>query len=86
MPKYYIRDGAECCIIDAPTPVMGCVFALDTNKFSSAMVNGWYWVSERGFNAHADDLDVKVDSNEVNEIFAAMIDARKNPEKPDEWG
>ena len=78
MPKYYVRDGLERCIIDAPDPVSACVTALDLRMFNSAMVNGWYWVSERGFFPHADDLDMKIDSNEVNEAFMDLIEKRKN--------
>ena len=82
MPKYYVRDGVERCIIIAPTPTMACVFALETYKFSSAMVNGYYWVSERGFEIHPDEGDWKINSNEVNKIFLALT--QKKSENSDE--
>jgi hypothetical protein len=55
MPKYYVRDGYERGIIDAPTPEEAvCICIL--HRFSTFVVNGFYIVSELGFEKHDDDL------------------------------
>lgn len=80
MPKYYINDGNERCIIDSAcdSPTLACVKALDIGMFTTAMVNGWYWVSERGHIPHMEDdtTSTRINSNEVMQIFMGLIEKR----------
>ena len=55
MPKYYIRDGYELGIMDAKTAEDAiCLCVL--HRFSTFVVNGFYIVSEIGFETHDDDM------------------------------
>jgi len=55
MPKYYVRDGLERDVVDANTPEEAiCLCVL--HRFSTFVVNGFYIVSELGFENHDDDL------------------------------
>lgn len=78
VPKYYIRDNNDLVVIDAGSPVLACARALINRKLQSILVGGYYWVSERGFSPHLDDLDQKVSSDEVNDV--AMQIFYENPD------
>ena len=55
MPKYYVRDGSERGIIDAATAEEAvCLCVL--HRFGTFVINGFYIVSELGFESHDDDL------------------------------
>ena len=70
MPKYYIRDGQEQAIIDSHNALSACMVAV-LKKFNSIQVNGHYWVSERGFTPHPEN--VKIDSNIVNMLISKSL-------------
>ena len=54
MPKYYVRDGYEQGIIDAPDAEEAvCLCVL--HRFRTFIINGFYIVSELGFESHSDD-------------------------------
>ena len=73
MPKYYVRDGKETAIIDADSPLNACVKCIKLMKFSSLMIGGCYWVSERGFDIHINE-DLKISSDKVNKKFYNPLD------------
>jgi hypothetical protein len=82
MPKYYVQDGYEKAIIDAPTPQDAVLIAV-LDKFTAFIVNGFYIVSERGFKLHKDceedEDDLIFDSNYILDLIA-----KKNEEKDEE--
>jgi len=83
MPKYYVRDGYERGIVDAKTPEEAiCLCVL--HRFDSFVVNGFYIVSEIGFETH--DEDLVYDSNLILDIIADRYgdDFRENPKKDEE--
>ena len=70
MPKLYVRDGVQKTVIEGRTPLDACVKCLKYGRFDSAMVGGYYWVSEQGFGPHI-NTDVRVPSDDVNEAYLA---------------
>ncbi len=72
MPKYYVQDGYEKVVIDAPTPE-DALFRAVTDYFSTFIVNGFYLVSERGFEPHKDceedEDDLIFDSNYILDLI-----------------
>lgn len=55
MPKYYIKDGFEAAVIDAATAEEAiCLCVL--HRFNTFIINGFYTVSELGFDIHTDDV------------------------------
>ena len=72
MPKYYIYDGQESTIISDSSPVNACAKALLLGRFSTAMVGGFYFISERGFGLHPDG-DLQVLSDSVNAKYAEFF-------------
>lgn len=71
MPKFYINDGVERVIIDDKNPEYACVRSLVIGKFSSFIVNGYYIVSEKGFDCHDDDIVIS--SNIINNAVEAIL-------------
>lgn len=55
----------------ASSPVMACALAIHF-KFSTAMINGSYRVSEKGFEIH--NCDIFIDSNKVNEVYLDLCE------------
>jgi uncharacterized membrane protein (DUF485 family) len=72
MPKYYVRDGYEKRVIDAPTPERAVVMCV-LHFFSSFVVNGFYVVSERGFDQHTDCEEDEEDIIFSSEYIMAII-------------
>ena len=72
MPKYYIKDGVEEVVIDAPEPEEAVVKAV-LHFFNTFIVNGFYLVSERGFGKHTDcdedEDDLVCDSNYILDLI-----------------
>lgn len=77
MPKFYINDGFEQVIIDAEDPLDACVKSLKTEKLSSVMLNGFYNVSEKGFDSKG---QIYVDSNVVLDLYAQWFEKRHKGE------
>ena len=78
MPKFYVFDGAESAVVDADNPLQAC-FRCIQYRFQGIPVNGFYKVSEQGFENH--DEDVIFSSDEVINGFLDMMDkvkAKKN--------
>jgi hypothetical protein len=74
MPKYYIKDGAESAVIDAETELEACEKAV-LFFFNSFVVNGFFIVSEKGFDDH--DEDKVYDSNTILDYIAKKQENRK---------
>ena len=68
MPKFYITDGTEKTILDADNPLQAC-FRCIQYRFQGIPVNGFYKVSEQGFENHEDDAIFSSD-----EVVAGFID------------
>lgn len=74
MPKFYIRDVNNRYIIDDVNPLRACANAI--MKYSATLlVNGHYWVSEKGFDLIHEE-DIKVSSDEVNMMIYAILQKR----------
>ena len=54
MPKFYVHDGLEKTIIIADHPLQSCFKAIK-HRFEGIPVNGYYKISEKGFENHDDD-------------------------------
>ena len=67
MAKYYVRDGMEKAVLDADSPLDGCCKAV-LHFFNTFAVNGFYIVSELGFEEHEDDIVFS--SNDILDILA----------------
>ena len=74
MPKFYVIDGAESAVIDADNPLQAC-FRCIQYRFQGIPVNGFYKVSELGFENHEDD--VIFSSDEVVTGFIDMMEKAK---------
>ena len=87
MSKFYVTDGAEKTVIVADSPLQACFRAIKF-RFSGVPVNGYYKVSEIGFENH--DEDSVFSSTEVIAAFIEILDRekknRENPKKDDEGG
>lgn len=73
MPKYYVRDGFEKKAVDASSPEKAvCLCVL--HFFSSFVINGFYIVSERGFESHLDceedEEDIVFSSDYIMDIIS----------------
>jgi len=79
MPKFYIFDGAESAVIEADSPLQACFRAIK-HRFRSIPVNGFYKVSEQGFETHLDD--VVFSSGEVVQALLEMMYKTKQNKKP----
>jgi len=86
MPKYYIYDGTEYAVIEADSPLQACFRAIK-HRFESIPINGFYRISEQGFEIHQDD--VLFSSDEVIHALMDMIErqrTRKNKGAPPDIG
>jgi|TARA_R110000824_G_scaffold401355_1_gene611878 hypothetical protein len=79
MPKYYIKDGAEKTVLTANSPIQACCQAV-LGRFNTFVVNGFYIVSEIGFEEHAEDIIFG--SNDVLDVISKNF--KDNPEKDEE--
>ena len=77
MPKYYVHDGVEKTIIESDSPLQACFRSIQY-RFQGIPVNGFYKVSEQGFENHEDDTIFS--SDEVIQAFVDMME--KSPTKP----
>ena len=68
MSKFYVSDGVESAVLDADNPLQAC-FRCIQYRFQGIPVNGFYKVSEQGFDNHEDDAIFSSD-----EIIAGFID------------
>ncbi|NVM35909.1 MAG: hypothetical protein HWN81_09955 [Candidatus Lokiarchaeota archaeon] len=79
MKKYYVVDwqiekkmGDDAKFLTiADDPLTACALAIHL-KFNTAMINGSYRVSEKGFEMHEDDIFV--DSNQVNQVYLDLYE------------
>jgi hypothetical protein len=71
MPKFYIDDGREQVLVTAKNAHYACVLALMSGKFASFMVNGFYRVSERGWEIHDDDIEIN--SEVINQVISKRL-------------
>ena len=71
MPKFYVLDGAESSVIDADNALQAC-FRCIQYRFTGIPVNGYYKVSEQGFDIHDDDTIFS--SDEVISGFIEMME------------
>jgi len=85
MPKYYVRDGYEKAIVEAHSPEEAALRAILT-RFNSFTVNGYYVVSERGFEEHDDMDDTFFDSNYILDRIMEDGDDFEKKRKKDEEG
>ena len=72
MPKFYVYDGLEKTIINADSPLQACFRAIK-HIFKDVPVNGFYKVSEQGFEDHDDDV---IFSSE--EVIQALLDIMRH--------
>ena len=68
MPKFYIQDGIERTVLHADSALQACFRAIK-HRFEGIPVNGFYLVSERGFENHEDDIVFSSD-----EVISGFID------------
>ena len=71
MPKFYVFDGAEYAVLNADNALQAC-FRCIQYRFQGIPVNGFYKVSEQGFENH--DEDVIFSSDEVITGFIDMME------------
>ena len=87
MPKFYISDGVESTVLIADSPLQACFRAIQ-HRFQGVPVNGYYKVSELGFDNHDDDTVFS--SGEVVEAFVEILEKRRksqeNPQNDEEVG
>ena len=77
MPKYYIHDGTEKTVIEADSPLQACFRAIK-HRFEGVPINGYYRISEQGYEEHDDD--VIFSSDEVLHALMYMIN-KKNTKR-----
>ena len=68
MPKFYVSDGVESSVLEADNAIQAC-FRCIQYRFNGLPVNGFYKVSEKGFDNHEDDVVFSSD-----EIIKGFID------------
>ena len=68
MPKFYVSDGVESSVLEADNAIQAC-FRCIQYRFNGLPVNGFYKVSEQGFDNHEDDIVFSSD-----EIIKGFID------------
>jgi hypothetical protein len=71
MAKYYVDDGYEQAVVDSENPLSACCKAV-LHFFNTFAVNGFYKVSEKGFDEHHDDIIV--DSNKIIDLSEKGFD------------
>ena len=74
MPKYYVHDGVEKTIIESDSPLQACFRSIQY-RFQGIPVNGFYKVSEQGFENHEDDTIFS--SDEVISGFLDLMNSLK---------
>ena len=74
MSKFYVSDGVESAVLDADNPLQAC-FRCIQYRFQGIPVNGFYKVSEQGFDNHEDDAVFS--SDEVITGFIDMMEKAK---------
>ena len=79
MPKYYVKDGAEKVVLMANSPIEACCQAV-LSRFNTFVVNGFYIVSEIGFDEHEEDIIFA--SNDVLDVISK--DFKNKPEKDED--
>lgn len=82
MAKYYISDGVEKTVLEADNPLEACFSAI-RYRFQGVPVNGFYKISEMGFERHDDDIMFSSD-----EVVSALLEVmeeerRKNERNPE---
>ena len=82
MAKYYITDGVEKTVLEADSPLAACFSAI-RYRFQGVPVNGFYKISEIGFERHDDDIMFSSDEV-VNALLEVMEEERKENGKNSE--
>ena len=77
MPKFYVTDKVEEAIVDAPTSLKACISAV-RYRFHGIPVEGFYKVSEIGFEEHDEDIVFK--ASEIVEMIIEIMDNEKRDE------
>ena len=77
MPKFYVTDKVEEAIVDAPTSLKACIIAV-RYRFHGIPVDGFYKVSEMGFEEHDEDIIFK--ASEIVEMIIEIMDNEKRDE------
>ena len=77
MPKFYVTDKVEETIIDAETSLKACIRAVRF-RFHGIPVEGFYKVSEIGFEEH--DEDIIFNASEIVEMIIEIMDNEKRDE------
>tara|TARA_R100000306_G_C4352901_1_gene131097 strand:+ start:767 stop:1075 length:309 start_codon:yes stop_codon:yes gene_type:complete len=77
MPKFYIHDGLESTVINADSPLQAC-FKSIKHRFEGIPINGFYKVSEKGFENHDDDTIFSSD-----EVIQALLEMMSEKKKKD---
>ena len=82
MPKYYIHDGTEKTVIEADSPLQACFRAIK-HRFDGVPINGYYRISEQGYEEHDEDVIFSAD-----EVITALVDTieRSRKKKKDTKG
>jgi hypothetical protein len=87
MPKFYVFDGAERTVIEADHPLQACFRAIK-HRFEGVPVNGFYRISEQGFEDH--ENDTVFSSDEVIHALLELLNRekknKKNPKKDEDEG
>jgi hypothetical protein len=78
MSKFYVSDGVESAVLDADSPLQAC-FRCIQYRFQGIPVNGFYKVSEQGFDNHEDDAIFS--SDEVVSGFIDMMEKVQDKKK-----
>jgi len=84
MPKYYVKDGYEQGVIDAVTPEEAvCLCVL--HRFGTFIINGFYIVSELGFEKHDEDIIFSSDYilDKISEEYWKRFEGRSEKDGED---
>ena len=77
MPKFYVTDKVEEAVVDASTSLKACINAV-RYRFHGIPVDGFYKVSEIGFEEHDEDIVFK--ASEIVEMIIEIMDNEKRDE------
>ena len=77
MPKFYVTDKVEETIIQAENSLKACINAVRFS-FHGIPVEGYYKVSEIGFEEHDEDIVFK--ASEIVEMIIEIMDNEKKDE------
>ena len=80
MPKFYVTDKVEETIIQAENSLKACISAVRF-RFHGIPVEGYYKVSEIGFEEHDEDIVFK-----ASEIVEMIIEIMYNEKKDEDRG